>query len=390
MGPPVVSALAILFPTGLREYLEPGVPTSFTVRIESGSEDYLDGSGNLHYRYDNGDFLTSELEPIENGFFRATLPPADCDALPEFYISAYGDEGSLVTNPSDAPDSYYSSFVGILTEVIEDDFEFDLDWTVDGDASDGHWERSVPVGGGERGDPISDYDGSGQCYVTDNQAGDSDVDGGSTYLTSPVIDLSDVEHATISYALWYTNNFGDNPNSDLFSTYISDDNGETWILANVVGPACPNGWIEQSIDVTDFMFPTDQVRVRFEASDLNLGSVVEAGIDAFKVSKLYCEATPVADETDEDNLASEFALLGNYPNPFNNQAIIKYALPEPTDVTIEIYDLLGRRVRILVDGKKQAGYHQVSWNSEGHSSGVYFYSIQAGDFSKTDKMLLLK
>lgn len=390
MGLPVITVLAILLPDGLPEYIEPGVPSTFTVRIESGSEEYLDGSGNLHYRYDNGDFLTSELDPIGNGFFRATLPPADCDALPEYYISAYGDEGSQVMNPPDAPNSYYASLVGTLTEVMEDDFETDQGWTVCGNAVDGHWERGVPIGGGERGDPARDYDGSGQCYVTDNEAGDSDVDGGSTYLTSPVIDLSDVEHATIGYALYYTNNFGDNPNSDLFRSYISNDNGETWILANVIGPACPYGWIEQSIDVTDFMFPTDQVRVRFEASDLNEGSIVEAGIDAFKVSKLYCEATPVADETDEDNLPGEFALLGNYPNPFNNQAIIKYALPEPADVTIEIYDLLGRRVRTLSDGKQQAGYHQVTWNSEGQSSGVYFYKIQAGEFSKTDKMLLLK
>ena len=98
--------------------------------------------------------------------------------------------------------------------------------------------------------------------------------------------------------------------------------------------------------------------------------------------------TDVAEGIDEIPYA--YALFSNYPNPFNAATTIKYNLPNSADVTIEIYDILGRRVKTLVQGEQQAGYHQVTWNAPDKSSGIYFYQIQAGDFIETKRMLLLK
>ena len=389
MAPVSQRALSILFPEGWPEYIVPGEQASFTVRIENGSESYRQGTGVLRYRYDSGEFQSAELIYFEDDLYEARLPAADCEAIPQFYMSAYGDEGSQVTNPSDAPDSYYSSYVGELVEIMNDEFEFDQGWLVGGDASAGHWERGIPFGGGERGDPPADYDGSRQCYLTGNRRGDSDVDGGYVFLTSPQIDLTGAERAKIVYALWYTNYFGDNPSGDLFKTYISNDDGENWIHVETIGPGTAGGWFEHTINVTDFVEPTGEVRVMFEASDLGEGSVVEAGIDAFRVDRLSCQITSADDEPDA-NFPGDFALLGSYPNPFNARAIIRYALPRVSDVTIEIYDLLGRCVETLVDGKKQPGYHQVTWDAGNFSSGVYFYKIQADDFTEIKKMSLLK
>ncbi|MEE9554896.1 MAG: C25 family cysteine peptidase [candidate division Zixibacteria bacterium] len=388
MAPASQRALSILFPDGLPEYVEPGEETSFIVRIEGGGESYLPGTGDLYYRFDDGSFSSADLIPLENDLFIATLPASDCEAIPQFYISAMGDQGTQVVNPADSPDSYYSSNVGELLEIMNDEFEFDQGWLTDGDAIAGHWDRGMPFGGGERGDPPTDYDGSGQCYLTGNERGDSDIDGGYVFLTSPRINLTNAEHAIIRYALWYTNYFGDTPSQDLFKTYISNNDGDTWRLTETIGPGTAGGWFEHTINVTDFVEPTSLVRVMFEASDLGGGSVVEAGIDEFKVDRLICQPT-LADDKPE-NLPGDFALLGSYPNPFNARAIIRYALPQVSDVTIEIYDLLGRRVETLVDGQKQAGYHHVTWNADNFSSGVYFYRIQAADFSDTRRMLLLK
>jgi parallel beta-helix repeat protein len=89
-------------------------------------------------------------------------------------------------------------------------------------------------------------------------------------------------------------------------------------------------------------------------------------------------------------LPKEFRLFQNYPNPFNASTTIKYNLPSASHVIIEIYDILGRRVESLVQGEQQAGYHQVVWDASELSSGLYFYTIKAGDYVETRKTLLLK
>ncbi len=93
---------------------------------------------------------------------------------------------------------------------------------------------------------------------------------------------------------------------------------------------------------------------------------------------------------DESVLPDEPFLLSNYPNPFNSSTTIEYGLPQAGHVTIEIYDLLGRKVEMLVDEEEEAGTYQVIWDAGNRSSGVYFYRITAGEFAETRRMVLLK
>jgi hypothetical protein len=85
-----------------------------------------------------------------------------------------------------------------------------------------------------------------------------------------------------------------------------------------------------------------------------------------------------------------FKLYDNYPNPFNPSTIIKYSLPEASFTSIKIYDVVGNQVVVLINEIKSAGTHQVLFNAEGLSSGIYYYTIQSGSFSETKKMVLLK
>ena len=90
-----------------------------------------------------------------------------------------------------------------------------------------------------------------------------------------------------------------------------------------------------------------------------------------------------------------FALHQNYPNPFNPVTSLRYDLPEDGFVNITIYDMMGRIIRSLVNSKQAAGYHSIKWNATNNknepvSAGLYLYTIQAGEFRKTRKMVLLK
>ncbi len=95
------------------------------------------------------------------------------------------------------------------------------------------------------------------------------------------------------------------------------------------------------------------------------------------------------------NLPQEYALHQNYPNPFNPVTQISFSLPSAGEVTVQVYNLLGQRVRSLVSGFYEAGNHSVDWDGANEagkqvSSGVYFYRLTAGSFTETKKMVLLK
>jgi hypothetical protein len=303
MGEP--PALTISFPDGLPESVLPGNEVPVTVRISNGVEQYVPGSGVLRYRYEFGVFQTAALTPLGGDLYEAVMPACDCDDAPVFYVSAEGDGGTVAQSPPGAPSVLYDFRVGETVVLLTDDCEVDPGWTVGGDATDGQWDRGVPVDCG-RGDPPVDCDGSGQSWLTDNDAGNncnSDVDNGTTWLDSPTIDLGD-GNADIGFGLWYTNGYGPNPNNDYFKIYVSNDDGGNWTLVKTLGPGSSAGWTMHTFNVGDHVTPTDQVKVRFEASDLYDGSIVEAGVDQFSVSRFVCQlGPPVPGEPSELRLA---------------------------------------------------------------------------------------
>jgi len=85
-----------------------------------------------------------------------------------------------------------------------------------------------------------------------------------------------------------------------------------------------------------------------------------------------------------------FLLEQNYPNPFNPSTTIRYQLPVASEVKLEVYDVLGKKIATLVNERQSAGSYQVVWNASGLSSGTYFYRLQAGTFVETKKMIMVK
>ncbi len=99
---------------------------------------------------------------------------------------------------------------------------------------------------------------------------------------------------------------------------------------------------------------------------------------------------PTGVSTENAGLPLEYRLYNNYPNPFNPSTLIRYDLKENVRVSINVYNVIGQKVATLVNEHQQAGYHSVSFNAAKFSTGVYIYTIEAGNFKQVKKMMLLK
>lgn len=160
--------------------------------------------------------------------------------------------------------------------------------------------------------------------------------------------------------------------------------GDSWIIkhALIIGSSNYSMAITAAVDqahtmLTNFSFS------RVEDTSVN------TRIDLINDIMAWLSGEVSIDEP-KPHIPSSFSLSQNYPNPFNPDTRIDYALPEASHVTLEIYDMLGRRVASLIDEEQEPGYHQAVWNAKDCPSGMYFYRLKAGSFTETKKMILMK
>jgi len=114
---------------------------------------------------------------------------------------------------------------------------------------------------------------------------------------------------------------------------------------------------------------------------------LEAELEVFSNLLVY-EIASVTGNTQV--IPEEYALHPAYPNPFNPTTNIKYSLPIDTKVILEVYNINGKLINTLYSGLKSAGNHTIEWNAEGYPSGVYFVKLDAGEFTQTQKLMLVK
>ena len=90
------------------------------------------------------------------------------------------------------------------------------------------------------------------------------------------------------------------------------------------------------------------------------------------------------------NILKTFKLHQNYPNPFNPSTMIKYKLPKSSHIKLKVYNLAGQEIATLINKFQLAGEHEVTWQPKGLPSGLYFYKIQAREYSEAKKLILQK
>ena len=298
---PALTLIEFEFPSGRPERISPSGGVAFEVTIEDLIENHDPSTAMLFVDRGNG-FEAIPMTEVASGRYAASFPPSDCASELRYYVSADTTNNNTQSSPNGAPIEFFTAMsADSVSTVFVDDFNTDLGWTTAGDAGDGQWERAIPAGGGDRGDPAFDDDGSGTCFVTDNEDGNSDVDDGTTVLTSPLLDASTDPGsiAVIAYSRWYSNDQGNLPEADIFVVDISNDDGATWTNLETVGPSgleVRGGWFRKSFRIDEFVAPTDQMRLRFTASDFaDEGSIVEAAIDAVEIVQIGCAQNVLGD-----------------------------------------------------------------------------------------------
>lgn len=334
--------------------------------------------------------MTATGNPNEYSF---TIPSLSQPSIVEYYISAADVVGNTKSSPGLAPLLKHAFDVAL----VWDPQESANGWTVNpggtDNASTGVWVRVDP--NGTAAQPEDDHTVNGTlCWVTGQGPvggglGDADVDGGTTTLQTAGYDLSGYTEALIRYWRVYSNDTGSTPGTDTWITQVRNDGGSWVDVENT--QISSGGWGLIEVDVAA-LFGEDlgTVQLRFIASDLGSGSLVEAAIDDFEVLAGEPATTDVEDLTQGP---ARFALSAPQPNPMRSSTQIAYRVPTDSRVRISVFDVSGRVVRTLVDDVASAGAHVVEWNGRDNggrpvSSGVYYYKMSSESFSATQRVIL--
>jgi Peptidase family C25/Propeptide_C25/FlgD Ig-like domain/Carboxypeptidase regulatory-like domain len=448
-----------------------------------------------------------ELLPLAEGpvdTWRVSIPGQPDGTLVQYWMTSTDMLAFPSTEPANAPANVHSfGIVQNTTVLYSSTMENASDWTggLAGDtATTGVWENVDPNGVFENSDEISPEDDNSlagtMCWITGQDPvgasqGNNDVDGGGTTLASPVIDIAGYGGLEVEYHRWYTNDSGLNPNSDNWVVQVLAQDGSWVDLENT--SVTNRSWQQMNFILADHLTLGNNVQFRFVASDLGLGSVIEAGVDDFILTSLpiltdsenpevtlltpvggesfafastvkidwnqsddigvvhveillstdggatYAEtiaegpfngsyswelASPPGEEnrvkvichdsagnwteavsaadfiiTDTSGVGDmptgRLVLAQNAPNPFNPRTEIKFSIPSSQDVTLRIYNVEGRLVRTLLQGRQEAGAHAVMWSGRDEqggtvASGLYFYRLITDAGTLTRKMTLLK
>jgi len=176
----------------------------------------------------------------------------------------------------------------------------------------------------------------------------------------------------------------DNPGTVLSSLYYSYsmDAGVTWApnmrLSNSFDPHV--GWPQQQKMGDYYHMVSDNA-----GAHLAWAATFNGEQDVY-----YGHVTLPVDVTEAENVPTEFSLSQNFPNPFNPSTTIRFALPRTGTALLRVFNVLGKEVTTLVSGNLSAGTHIVNWEATGVSSGVYFYRLEAEEFTQTRKLVLLR
>lgn len=382
---------ATLDHTAIEEHDDAAIEVDMTVQ-----NDYPWALNNaiVAYRLNDGTtWITVNMTNIGGDVFSGSIPAQANGTIVAYYVALENLNGTLANvQPFAAdlvePNVPYYILVGFDENRIEDFDTFqDAGW-IEGLPSDnnstGTWTIDAPIGSfsddGVMVQTSADHTpGTGNiaCAITGNASsssagiGENDVDDGHTTLMSPVFDLTEFTNPAFSYWRYYTNSppSGANPGADWWQVLVTD-NGTDWVFVENSKVSDPS-FRRVAFRVADYVDLTDQVRVKFIASDsvhvgqnLDGGSLIEGAVDDLQL----WEIAGGAQSGIEDAAVSNFSM---YPNPTANEVRLSFQLEAASNVRVELYNMVGALVHTKDFGNLATGSFQQTIDLSALTSGVY-------------------
>lgn len=265
----------------------PHLPTALAFRVQAGDTPVQQ----VRLAWRNGNSASGQLTPfaIDDTAYSFSLPAAACGLSTEVALRVEQADGQVTWWPQAWPASGFVIETGVERTFFTQTFNGSSGWTASTTPglTGGGWNFGTPLGGGLRGDPPTDADGSGKAWLTNRAAGDTDVDGGSAILTSARIDLAGIPDPLITFTYYLSCDDAGQPGEDVLFVEISANEGATWLPAATLRAGF--AWRDHTLDVASLVGPASSVRLRFIIADEPNDSVTEAGVDYLRVLSRSCQ-----------------------------------------------------------------------------------------------------
>jgi uncharacterized delta-60 repeat protein len=314
----------------LKRYTAAGSNNEFARAIANDPQGniYVTGSATVGF---NRDYLTIKYNSLGDTLWTKKYDGPDADTDEAYYIAVHDTNNIYISGYS------YSSSTAEDIATVKYNSMGVQQWAIryDGPGGDG---SSGPRGLQE--DFVSGIalDNSGSVYIT-----------GTAYFITGLHDYITIKYDPSGVQKWIQTYNGQSNDDDGAFSIALDNSGNVFVTGYSVFSAANND---------------DCVTIKY--------------------------SQPIGISNISNEIPSVYSLSQNYPNPFNPATNIKFSIPVPGNVKLIVFDMLGREIKTLVNGNLNARTYSAYWDASQFSSGIYFYRIEAGPFSETGKMILVK
>lgn len=325
--------LVYSYPTGLPGFLMPGETTVLRAKLTPvGASEVIAGSEKIRISVEGGEFIETALTPVGDNEYEAVLPALACTESLAFKLVADLSTGGTFMDPAPA-DQFYTAIAALGTDItFRDELEGDVSgWGSFDGTGVGTWQQVDPNStllSGKLAAPEDDASSAldaFKAFVTLNgeplqPANVSDVDGGPFALVAPVVSVKGGD-AILSFSAWFFCDDKGTAEADVLHVELNNGDRNGWQPAFDIADTA-SAWKNFSFLISDYVTPTDEVRVRFLVKDIPNNSVTEAGIDNFQVEEYICptqvECAGDLDSTGEIDGADLGLLLAAWGTPDTN------------------------------------------------------------------------